>query len=387
MYFGGVNGITSFYPSELVEREDNIISYVSQISTSSRLLARYITADEAPTYVVGYNDSRIEISLLGKGNKSPRSYHYQCLVDGLSSEWIDMKNTGTANFHLPPGRYTFYYEINNGFNPDAVPSAHFTILIQSPLYRRWWFMAALGLSVTGLALYLYLQHKKKQTLTLMYEYQLNEKLQKERMRISRELHDNIGAQMATVKRNINFLVSHFDNLPKEQVESKMRDLEGISTQINQELRDTIWATQNEHISVADFITRLKNYVFQTLGHESAYRVIYEEKCDKDVILGPFLALNLHRICQETLNNAFKHAGATELVVAFEGNSDFFKVTIQDNGAGFDVNSIHEGYGLGNIRHRSAQIGASIYFNRGISKGSSLEIVIEKLDQSNNPEEK
>ena len=222
---------------------------------------------------------------------------------------------------------------------------------------------------------------------MMYEYQLNEKLQKERMRISRELHDNIGAQMATVKRNINFLVSHFDNLPKEQVESKMRDLEGISTQINQELRDTIWATQNEHISVADFITRLKNYVFQTLGHESKYRVVYEEKCDKEVILGPFLALNLHRICQETLNNAFKHAGASELNVCFEGNSDFFKVTIQDNGKGFDVNSIHEGYGLGNIKHRSAQIGASIYFNRGIDHGSSVEIVIEKLEQSNISEEK
>ena len=155
-------------------------------------------------------------------------------------------------------------------------------------------------------------------------YQLNEKLQKERMRISRELHDNIGAQMATVKRNINFLVNHLDNLPKEQVQIKMLDLEGISTQINQELRDTIWATQNEHISVSDFITRIKNYVFQTLGQESEYRVIYEERCDTEVILGPFLALNLHRICLEALNNAFKHSGASELVVTFEGNADYFK---------------------------------------------------------------
>jgi len=382
LFFGGVNGITAFYPARIAEATDHIFPYVSSLSTSSGLLARYIQPSDNQTYKLSYRESNIEIDLLGKGRKSPSSYNYQYKMKGLSPDWIDMGRNTKVNFHLAPGTYTFYYTVSDIFNPEAIVEEAFTIIIRPPLYKRWWFVTSAMLGILGASLYLFMQHKKKQTLKLMYEYQLNEKLQKERMRISRELHDNIGAQMATVKRNINFLVTHLDNLPKEQVQIKMLDLEGISTQINQELRDTIWATQNEHISVSDFITRLKNYVFQTLGQESSYRVIYEERCDTEVILGPFLALNLHRICQETLNNAFKHSGASELIVTFEGNADYFKVTIRDNGAGFDMDAIHEGYGLGNIKHRSAQIGASLYFNRGISRGSSLEVIIERLENAN-----
>ena len=382
LFFGGVNGITAFYPTQIAAATDHIFTYVSSLSTSSGLLARYIQPSDNPAYKLSYRESNIEIDLLGKGRKSPSSYNYQYKMRGLSPDWIDMGRNTKVNFHLTPGTYTFYYTVSDIFNPDAIVEDAFTIIIRPPLYKRWWFVTSAMLSILGASIYLFIQHKKKQTLKLMYEYQLNEKLQKERMRISRELHDNIGAQMATVKRNINFLVNHLDNLPKEQVQIKMLDLEGISTQINQELRDTIWATQNEHISVSDFITRIKNYVFQTLGQESAYRFIYEERCDTEVILGPFLALNLHRICLETLNNAFKHSGASELIVTFEGNADYFKVTIRDNGVGFDMEAIHEGFGLGNIKHRAAQIGATLYFNRGISQGSSLEVIIERLENAN-----
>jgi len=161
----------------------------------------------------------------------------------------------------------------------------------------------------------------------------------------------------------------------------MKDLESISTQINQELRDTSWAAQNEYITVAAFITRIKNYIFQVLGAESDIRIQYEEHCDKQAILGPFLALNLHRICQEAINNTLKHARSTEIKLLFEGKEEYFKVTIFDNGSGYDAESFHEGYGLTNIRHRAGQIGANLEFNR-IGKGSSLEITIRELKISN-----
>jgi signal transduction histidine kinase len=379
LYFGGINGITAFYPSQVTQSVDSIRMYLSQVTMNTRPIAQYVSTTEFLTWDLSHDQSNISVELLGKGRKAPESYNYQYRMEGLTNQWIDLGNQANVNFHLAPGSYTFYYHVSDIFNPDATPKYGFAVVIRPPIYKRWWFISSIALVVLGAGAYLFIQHKKKQTLKLMYEYQLNEKIQKERMRISRELHDNIGAQMATVKRNINFLVSHFDQLPKEQVENKMRDLEGISTQINQELRDTIWATQNEHISIADFITRLKNYVFQTIGPESEYRVFYEEKCDTAIILGPFLALNLHRICQETLNNAFKHAGATELYVSFEGDANHFKVTIRDNGKGFNVDSIHQGYGIGNIRHRSAQIGAAIYFNRVVTSGSSLEIIIDTLE--------
>ena len=145
----------------------------------------------------------------------------------------------------------------------------------------------------------------------------------------RDSHDNIGAQMAIVKRSINFMIEQSDRITPEQSRSKMIALESISSQINQELRDTIWAVQNEQIDVAGFFTRLKTYVFQLVGPDSPLRVTYSHSGNLNTLLGPFTALNLHRICQETINNIIKHAEANEIKIVLASSSSTLKITITD----------------------------------------------------------
>ncbi|HUR29851.1 MAG TPA: ATP-binding protein, partial [Saprospiraceae bacterium] len=379
LYFGGVNGITAFYPSDVTSSEDFITSYVSSISINNDIVARYITNNTVEDYVLSHKDNNIKIDLLARGNKSPLSYNYQYKMKGLNENWVDMGRKNELNFHLKPGSYTFLYYTGDGFNPDAQPSNGIHFRIRPPFYMQWWFIAIAIMALFGSAFYLFVQSKRRQALKLRYEYQLSQKIQKERMRISRELHDNIGAQMATVRRHINFLVSHNDTLSREQVFSKMNDLDSISTQINQELRDTIWATQNEHLSLSDFIARLKNYVFQQLGPDSTCRVQYEEHCDKEIILGPFLALNLHRICQEAINNIIKHSGATEIRIRFESADKNLEIKITDNGKGFKLDSVNEGYGLKNIQHRAMQVGAEVFFDTKTGEGTSLNIKLKDVD--------
>jgi signal transduction histidine kinase/ligand-binding sensor domain-containing protein len=382
LYFGGINGITAFYPSAVNESKDHVLTYISKLTVNNEVVTRYIMQESVSDFTFSHNDNNIGIELLAKGSKSPASYNYQYWMKGLTSGWIDMGKENNLNFHLAPGDYTFYYHIGDGFDPKAATENQLTFTIRPPVYRRWWFLTTSILMLLGIGLYLSYQQRKRKMLQLEYERQLKQQLHGERMRISRELHDNIGAQMATVKRNINFLTSRNHQLPPEAVMDKMKALEHISTQINQELRDTIWAVQNEHISVFDFIARLKNYVFQVLGPESDIRVHYEEQCDKQVILGPFVALNLHRICQETINNVIKHAGASEIKIVLEGDQNMIKVTIIDNGKGYDVDQTHAGNGIHNIRYRARQIGAELYFNRIERSGSSLEVIVTQSQLTN-----
>ena len=150
-------------------------------------------------------------------------------------------------------------------------------------------------------------------------------------------------------------------------------LESISSQINQELRDTIWAVQNEQIDVAGFFTRLKTYVFQLVGPDSPLRVTYSHSGNLNTLLGPFTALNLHRICQETINNIVKHAEANEINIVLASSTSTLNITITDNGKGYDMKNVKEGYGLGNIRKRAEQIGATVVFTSSPGSGSSIEI--------------
>jgi signal transduction histidine kinase len=177
---------------------------------------------------------------------------------------------------------------------------------------------------------------------------------------------------------MNFLVSNSDSLSQTQIMQKIQDLEGVSTQINQELRDTIWATQHEQVPIQDFISRVKSFVFQTLGPESPIRVHYSENADEQLIFGPFVTLNLHRICQEALHNIVKHSDATDIYISFESRNHHFVVSIRDNGKGFDTGLTTSGYGLQNMHHRAKQVAANLVIDSKPGQGTRLEITVHKL---------
>jgi signal transduction histidine kinase/ligand-binding sensor domain-containing protein len=375
LYFGGVNGITAFYPDAVNHQVDVIVPMVRTISVNADIRGRYLLPDEQKVFTLSSADKLVRIELLGQGARSPGRYNYQYRIDGVHDEWVDLGRHADIQVQFRPGRHTVYYHVSGSFEPNA-PLRHQVVLkVRPPVYARWWFVLGIG-AAAALAVYSFfrLRARRKQ-MRIRYEQRLDQQLQDERMRISRELHDNIGAQMATVKRNLNFLINHKDRLTEGEVTRKMADLEGISTQINQELRDTIWVTQHAHIPMADFIARIKAYVFQVVGPESPCRVYYEERCTPDVELGPFVALNLHRICQEAINNIIKHAHASEIRITFADAAGGIGVTITDNGNGFDADAPREGYGLSNIRQRAALIGAEIHFNRNITRGSRLEVFL------------
>jgi signal transduction histidine kinase/ligand-binding sensor domain-containing protein len=375
LYFGGINGITAFYPSKVYSENDQPVPYISMLNINGEVRERYLTPGLSPEYDLDFNENVIRIRLLGRGQRSPKNYSFQYKIKELHKDWIDLGHNMEIQFQLAPGHYTLYYHIGDKFETDAPPGEAIRFHIHPPVYARWWFRALLLLAVAIVVYSVVNARRKRQALNLQYERELEKNLYKDRLRISRELHDNIGAQMATVKRHINFLIDHREKLNSNQFTDKMKDLEGISSQINQELRDTIWAVQNEQIDVSGFISRLKNYIFQVTGPDSPLRVNYTQDCEQQIILGPFTALNLHRICQESINNILKHARASEIHISFLCTADDLNITIADNGVGFDPGTVQAGYGLENIRRRAEQIHARVRFVPQQPQGSALEITM------------
>jgi signal transduction histidine kinase len=106
------------------------------------------------------------------------------------------------------------------------------------------------------------------------------------------------------------------------------------------------------------------------------KIIFEEHFKIDKALNPAFALNLFRICQETINNAFKHANATEIYVSVEQREKII-ITISDNGVGFNKDNLQENnqYGLTNLFSRAKAINASINIESAINQGCKITIVV------------
>jgi|GEM_PF-904668 signal transduction histidine kinase len=201
------------------------------------------------------------------------------------------------------------------------------------------------------------------------ELALVQKIQKEKERISRDLHDNVGGQLSYVLYSLDGITSR-DSKKQEEISKSIND---SVRQVISNLRETIWAINDENIPIQDFSDKLKVYT-RTIFRHSAVEVKFQEKIENSITLNSLVGLNLFRICQEIINNVFKHAEASLVTISIE-STDKISVTISDNGKGFELDSENEGYGLTNIKKRAEETGISVEMSSAKGSGVTYKLIV------------
>ncbi|MFQ5652726.1 MAG: histidine kinase [bacterium] len=179
------------------------------------------------------------------------------------------------------------------------------------------------------------------------------KMADEKLRISRELHDNIGSQLT-------FLISSLDNLTYAEKDNpsvgKLERLSAFGRNTLDELRNTIWAMKHEDADLSRLTLKLNELKQQVNSGVAGLQMEVENRVTADVPLNATQMLNLYRIVQEAVHNTIKHAGATLLEITFEDTETGFAIRIHDNGSGFVVGEPQAGHGLNNMKQRCEEIG-------------------------------
>jgi signal transduction histidine kinase len=214
----------------------------------------------------------------------------------------------------------------------------------------------------ALGLWLYNRNnlKKKQ-----HELLLLQKSQEDKERIARDLHDNVGGQLS-------YIIYSLDGIKDEDKERRSEVADSINQSVRSiigSLRETIWATTKANIYVQDFSDKLKLFARNLFKYGNT-QIYFTEDIQTNRELNSLLGLNLYRICQEILNNAFKHANSTEVRIDLQCEKDKLVIEISDNGIGFDVNQQDkEHYGLENIKKRAEEFGIALNLETEMNKGT------------------
>ncbi len=206
--------------------------------------------------------------------------------------------------------------------------------------------------------------------------ELKNKLEEQRLRISRDLHDNIGSQLTFVISGLQYLEYQKD-IKTDKLNSKLKQLGHFTQQTIHELRDTIWAMNKESIKLSDLINRFNNTKNQ-LDIKEVISIDIPENLKQDSKAITFSALEgiqIYRIIQESINNAIKHANATDIKVVFNIENHVLKIKIQDNGEGFDKTKTKEGNGLQNMRKRADNLKGTFELKSQIDNGTSVYLTI------------
>ncbi len=202
------------------------------------------------------------------------------------------------------------------------------------------------------------------------ELEASQKIQKEKERISRDLHDNVGGQLSYILYSLDDIKSE----DKQKREELSKNINESVRNVIQNLRETIWAINDENVTTSNISDRLKIYSRQMFKNTNT-KILFHENISNDIILNSVVGLNLFRICQEIINNAFKYANASEIIIEVSAYNKI-EIKIRDNGKGFDLSNVSkEGFGLKNIESRANESNIEVKQESIINVGTFYNLSI------------
>ena len=192
-------------------------------------------------------------------------------------------------------------------------------------------------------------------LFLLYRYYHKKRLKEIAIRnkISRDLHDDIGATLSSIKIYGELANTVLDDKPAES-KAMIGKITEQSKDLMQRMGDVIWSMKPAAETNNSFTARVRNYSSDLLAPKdiSCEIDIDESMCSK--ISNPITRKHLLLIVKEALNNIAKYSAATEARINFKQENDKLVLLISDNGKGFSNPDNVSGNGLGNMRQRCEQ---------------------------------
>ena len=203
------------------------------------------------------------------------------------------------------------------------------------------------------------------------------KLHEQRLAISRDLHDNIGAQLTFIISSVENLKFGFPTM-ETSIKNHLTKISDFTKTTIVELRDTIWAMNANEFTFDDLSSRIYNFIekAQSVKENTAFKFSVDDSL-KNSKFSSLEGVNLYRTIQEAVNNAIKYADATEVSVQVKPNEKGIIIEISDNGKGFDIDTIDLGNGIVNMQKRIEEIGGVFKIQSELNKGTQITISLNK----------
>ena len=347
--------------------------YLTGINLFNEALKTDTAAAFLRTLNLNYNENFISFEFAALDYEEPNGNQYAYKMEGIDTDWVYSGNRSFADYpNLTPGEYVFKVKAanTNGIWNEEGKSLKINVL--PPWWQTWWFRVIYGslllIGFISLIRY-YSQRKLKEELR---QLEIKNKLRNERERISRDLHDHVGAQLANIITGLSLIDKYVEVDEREKSIKMMKSLKGDAEVTIKQLRETIWALNQNELTLEGFITHLNAYFKNQSALVEQLNLCLNLEGDGETVLSATQALNLFRIIQEASQNTLKYANAEHLDITFTRQKRSLFVRIKDDGVfKSDLESFNGGYGMKNMQKRAREIQGEVEVNT--NSGTEIKI--------------
>jgi signal transduction histidine kinase len=273
---------------------------------------------------------------------------------------------------LPHGHYTFEVKACNEDGIWSQAPAALAVTVLPPFWQTWWFVGITSLcllgAIVGSVHYVSTQKLQRQLAALRQQ----ELLEKERARIARDLHDQLGANLTQVAL-LGEMAESDKDLP-EEVENHAKQISQTARETTRALDEIVWTVNPSNDTLDGLINYVCKYAQEYLALAGLrYRLEVPAQLPP-VPISPELRHNIFLAAKEAVNNVVKHSHATSAWLRLRLEPERFTLEIEDNGRGVAAGDEKKGRsGLRNMRNRLEEIGGVFTITAGQAGGTCVSL--------------
>lgn len=358
IWYGGTNGLARLTPvADRPRRSPNVL--VTGLRTGGvRRPISELGETEVPEIALGSSQNQIGIDFVGLGAELGEDLRYEYRVGG--GDWIGTTQRSVELANLAPGVYRFEVRAVSFDGLQSERPASVAFAVPAPFWRRPWFVA-FSFALFAFASYGLYRNRVRQAI----------EIERVRTRIATDLHDDIGANLTKI--SILSEVARQRTTDDTTNAATLESIAEISRDSVASMSDIVWAINPKKDTFGDLLRRMRSFAEETLQARGIDLEFESSEGRSDVPLGADVRRQFYLVFKEAINNAVRHSGATrvDVRVAFAGRD--LKLSVVDNGSGFDPGADFEGNGIGNMRRRAAQIGADLRIRSDKSRGTRVDL--------------
>ncbi len=194
--------------------------------------------------------------------------------------------------------------------------------------------------------------------------------ERERKRISHELHDSVAAMIGAAKMSLESI----PHLPQDKRMEQLAKVERILERSHADIRHIAHNLLPTVLEKEGLIKATSHFISE-INETKLVKISVTDKSSNTEELSPQLQLMLFRVIQELVNNIIKHSQAQNAEIIFSNSPTGLQIEISDDGIGYDDNKTTENQGLYSITQRLKSIGGNFKITKRKSGGTQAEVMV------------
>ncbi len=368
LYFGGINGVTAFYPGDIDARLNTLQPLLAKYNYYDGRLDSVLNVEmppgESPALMFSHFDRLFHFQFMLPSYRQADKNQFLYFLEGWDEEWQTTSGTNTIQYsYLTPGKYLL--RVKGAAAGYSWGQLEYTleIIIRQAWYKTWWSIC-LGVVMIGFLFY------------AVYRNRLNAlmRVQQVRNKISADLHDELGSVLTQIALQSD-MVSR-DIYSESEKQKELENIRDTSRDAIHAMSDIVWSISAGHDKTSSLLDRMRDHadlMLQPLHIQPSFSVT---GIDESKTIDNILRQELFLIFKEAVHNIVKHSHPGYVDIRLSNQSGEFEMRIRNDINKQSQQKVLGGHGLKNMQRRAATIQGTLSIR---PSANEFEVVLKRKE--------